>query len=133
MLVYSDRCQHSQKILRTIQENPALLKVLQFHNVTVRGVPNKNVTRVPTLLTQDGKILVGQEVKAWVESMIPVEEFGSVDSFKGTAMLDESDTQGAGDMFDLDMYGASLAPVMTQELEEKINKKVQDAYSAMNT
>jgi hypothetical protein len=132
MLVYSDRCQYSQQILRKVQENPALLKVLQFHNVTTQGVPNKQVTRVPTLLTSDGKVLVGHEVKAWVESMIPVQEFETLDSFRGTTMLDESDLQTAGSMFDLDMYGASLAPMMTQELEEKINKKVQDAYSALN-
>jgi len=131
MLVYSDRCQYSQQILQNIQENPALLKVLQFHNVTTQGVPNKNVTRVPTLLTNDGKILVGHEVKAWIVSMIPVQEFESLDSFRGTSSLDDSDEQTPGNMFDLNMYGSALAPVMTQDLEEKINKKVQDAYSAL--
>jgi hypothetical protein len=106
---------------------------MMFHNVTVQGIPNKQITCVPTLLTNDGKTLVGREVKSWVESMIPIQEFGSLDTYKGTSMLDESEEQMSGDMFELDMYGSSLAPVMTQELEEKINKKVQDAYSSLQS
>jgi hypothetical protein len=129
-LVYSDRCQYSAQIIQLIQENPALIKVMRFHNVTTHGIPDKQVTRVPTLLTNDGKLLVGLEVKSWVESMAPVENVEARDSYgPATTSLDGADE--VGDMFDLDRYGASLAPTMTPELEKKINRKVQDAYSNM--
>lgn len=130
-LVYSDRCQYSAQVIRLIQENPALIKVMRFHNVTTHGVPDRQVTRVPTLLTNDGKILVGIEVKAWVDSMAPVEIVEANDSFgPATSSLDGTDSE-IGSMFDLDRYGSSLAPNMTPELEQKINRKVQDAYSSM--
>lgn len=130
-LVYSDRCQYSAQIIKLIQENPALVKVMRFHNVTTHGIPDKQVTRVPTLLTNDGKLLVGLEVKSWVESMAPVQNIEAVDSFgPATTSLDGTDSE-VGNMFDLDSYGASLAPALTPDLEQKINRKVQDAYSSM--
>lgn len=130
-LMYSDRCQYSAQIIKLIQENPALVKVMRFHNVTTHGIPDKQVTRVPTLITNDGKLLVGLEVKAWVESMTPVHVVEALDSFgPATTMLDGTDSE-VGSMFDLDRYGSSLAPTMTPELEQKINRKVQDAYSTM--
>jgi hypothetical protein len=131
MLVYSDRCQYSAQIIKLIQENPALVKVMRFHNVTTHGIPDKQVTRVPTLLTNDGKLLVGLEVKSWIESMAPVQNVEAVDSYgPATTSLDGTDNE-VGNMFDLDSYGASLAPTMTAELEKKIKTKVQDAYSSM--
>lgn len=130
-LVYSDRCQYSAQVIRLIQENPALIKVMRFHNVTTHGIPDKQVTRVPTLLTNDGKLLVGIEVKAWVDSMAPIQNVEAVDSFgPATTLLDGTDSE-IGNMFDLDSYGSSLAPAMTPELEQKITRKVQDAYSSM--
>lgn len=130
MLVYSDKCPYSSQIIRDIQENPALLHVIRFHNVTTHGVPSKQVTRVPTLITNTGQFLVGQEVRAWIESMAPVEEVDAVDaSGFQTSLLDGEDE--STDMFDLDRYGTSLAPQMTRALEEKINRKTQDAYAAL--
>jgi hypothetical protein len=130
-LVYSDRCQYSAQVIRFIQENPALLHVVRFHNVTTQGVPSKQITRVPTIVTNENKILVGNEVKSWLESMVasnndfePVEAFGPAAS-----MLDGTDNE-VGSFFDLNSYGSSLAPPMTRELEERINRKVQDAVSA---
>jgi hypothetical protein len=80
-------------------------------------------------VTNDGKILVGQEVRAWMQSMIPVQEVDPVWSDgPATSMLDGTDST-TGDMFGLDNYGASLAPPMTPELEARISRKVQDAMS----
>jgi hypothetical protein len=128
-LVYSDKCQYSAQVIKEIQENPALLHIVRFHNVTTHGVPSRQITRVPTLVTNDGKILVGQEVRAWMQSMIPVQEVDPVWSDgPATSMLDGTDST-TGDMFGLDNYGASLAPPMTPELEARISRKVQDAMS----
>lgn len=129
-LVYSDRCQYSAQVIRYIQENPALLHIVKFHNVATQGVPSKQITRVPTLVTNDNKILVGNDVKVWLESMSTSDEVEAVEAWgPATSMLDGNDSE-TGNFFDWDRHGASLAPPMTKELEERINRKVQDAYSA---
>jgi len=80
------------------------------------------------MLTKNGKILVGKEIRNWLESLLPVQEletcgFGGIDS----STLDGESTK---DMFGLDDYGISLQPAMTPELEAKISRKVEDsAYS----
>lgn len=101
--------------------------MIRYHNVTTQGRPTTTkVTRVPTLLTSDGQVLVGAEVKNWLESMIPheVENWGP--SGIMTASLDGDD--GGPDMFTLDSYGVSMQPMLTQELKDKIGRSVQDAY-----
>ena len=128
-LVYSDRCPYCAQVIQEIRENPALIHMIHFHNVSQLGVPSKQITRVPTLVTNDGKILVGNDVRQWIESMKPeqnVEEFDQ--STLAGSMLDESDANESGDFFDIEHFHRSLAPPMTRDLEEKINRKVQDAY-----
>ena len=70
-------------------------------------------------------MMVGSEVRAWIESMIPseIESFNS-DNF--TFNLDGSDTSDS--VFNLDKYGSSLQPVLTPELEAKINENPSTAY-----
>ena len=58
LLVYSDKCQWSQEILVYIKTQPALIEVIRFWNVNTQGVPSKQITRVPTLVTNDGKMHV---------------------------------------------------------------------------
>ena len=129
-LVYSDKCQYSAQVIKEIQENPALLHIMKFHNVTTHGVPSRQITRVPTLVTNDGKILVGQEVRAWMQSMIPVQDVESVGgSGPATSTLDG--TEEPDNMFSLDNYGASLAPPMTPELQARISRKTEDAMAEM--
>jgi hypothetical protein len=131
-LIYSDKCQYSAQAIKSIQENPALLHIVRFHNVSTHGVPSKQITRVPTLMTNDGKLLVGQEVMNWLQSMVPVTVIEGTERGIATSMLDGSDDP-TGDMFSLDNYGASLAPPMTPDLEKRINQKVQDAYASVQT
>ena len=129
-LVYSDRCQYCAQVMRFIQENAALLHIVKFHNVTTQGVPSKQITRVPTLVTNDNNYLVGNDVKVWLESMVTTGEVEAVEAWgPATSMLDGTDSE-TGDFFDWNHHGASLAPPMTKELEERINRKVQDAYSS---
>ncbi len=133
-LVYSDRCPYSSQVIQEIRETPALLHIIRFHNVTTQGIPSRQITRVPTLVTNDGKLLVGQEVRAWIESMKPnqiVEEFDQ--SGLATASIDDSDETNTGNFFDLNHYGSTLAPPMSRELQEKISRKVSDGvqYNAL--
>jgi hypothetical protein len=125
LLVYSDKCKWSQDIIAFVKTQPALIEIVRFHNVTTQGVPSKKITRVPTLVTNDGDMKVGAEVKTWLVSMIPCDFESWDESGKLCTNLDGSDMPG---MFDLDNYGASLQPVLTPELEQKISMSVTDAY-----
>lgn len=103
--------------------------MIRFHNVSTQGVPSRQITRVPTLVTNDGKLLVGNDVRKWIESMKPeerVEEFDQ--SGLAVSSLDDTDGNDAGNFFDIDNFNAPLAPPMTRELEERVNRKVMDAY-----
>ena len=128
LLVFSPKCQHSLDILRFMDANAQLKQIIQLHNVSTHGVPPQyasKINRVPTLLTKTGKVLVGNEVRAWLESLLPNTitncELGGRGctsySFDGSAEED-------GDIFSLDKYGQSLQPAMTPELQEKISRKV---------
>lgn len=119
VLIYSpQKCEHCKSIIEFIQSQPVLLSLVKLHNITTHGVP-KGVTRVPTLITDDGKVLVGGDVRTFLDNLIPFDvEYTQL----GSRLALETD------MFSLDMYGSSLAPPMTRELEEKISRSVQDAY-----
>lgn len=127
LLVFSDKCQYCFEVLMLVKENPSLGQMLRFHNVTTQGRPkSEKVTRVPTLVTADGQILVGAEVKNWLESMIPSE----IDMWDGagvsSATLDGG--EGGPDLFSLDSYGQSMQPMLTAELKDKISKDPKEAY-----
>jgi hypothetical protein len=83
------------------------------------------------MLTKNGKILVGNEIKNWLDSLLPTEELSNWGFSGGCSMttLDGEDNDAA--VFSLDNYGQSLQPAMTRELEEKINRDVSKgtAYS----
>ena len=127
-LVYSDRCVHSMEIIKFIQETPALKPLLRFHNITKQGIPSKSIKRVPTLVTSDNKMLVGGEVKQWLMSMLPC-EFSEFEGWgPSTANLDNSEPDS---FFNLDSYGESLKPVVSPELQARIDASVSDAYAAL--
>ena len=130
LLVYSDKCKWSLEIIQYIKTQPALIEIIRFHNVSTQGVPSKKITKVPTLVTNDGDMKVGGEVKAWLTSMIP-NEFDSWDSSSNfVSNLDGSDNPT---LFELDRYGESLQPILTPELEARISMNVNDAYAKART
>lgn len=127
LLVFSDKCQYCFEVLTMIKQNPSLGQMLRFHNVTTQGRPKSDkVKRVPTLVTSDGHILVGAEVKNWLESMIPSEismwDGGGISS----AALEGG--EGGPDLFALDSYGQSMQPMLTPELKDKISKDPKEAF-----
>lgn len=135
LLVYSQSCKHCQEIMHLLQSNPSLQSLVQFHNVNTQGIPPQyrtKINRVPTLLTKNGKLLVGSEVKRWLESLVPCEitncTLGSMSCSMASVDGDEDD----GNMFNLDDYGRSLQPVMTPELQDKIKKDVGAAFNTFN-
>jgi|TARA_B110000305_G_scaffold183031_1_gene203295 hypothetical protein len=121
-------------IIEYIKSQAQLKQLVQFHNVNTQGIPRNfqnKIKRVPTMLTKNGKILVGNEIKNWLDSLLPKKEiehggFGDVCSMSSIDG-NERDTS----LFYLDNYGQSLQPAMTKELEEKISRDVSkgEAYT----
>lgn len=134
LLIYSPNCQHSVDCLKFMDKNPQLKQIVRLHNVNTHGLPpqlRQKITRVPTILTKDGKKMVGAEVKQWMASLIPPPVITNCDLMGGCGMssLDGGDMDNG--MFGLDSYGQSLQPAMTPELQAKINKDVTTAFGEM--
>lgn len=130
LLIYSPKCSHSLDIIDYIKRRPQISQLVNYHNVNIQGIPPQyahKITRVPTLLTKNGKFLVGNEIKNWLESLLPNNDIGSCDF--GMCSMTSLDGEGNSDIFGLDDYGRSLQPPMTSELEEKINRDVSQTYS----
>lgn len=130
LLIYSPKCSHSLDIIDYIKRRPQIAQLVNYHNVNTQGIPPQyahKITRVPTLLTKNGKFLVGNEIKNWLESLLPNNDIGSCDF--GMCSMTSLDGEGNSDIFGLDDYGRSLQPPMTAELEEKINRDVSQTYS----
>ena len=133
LLLYSTKCKHSVEIIQFIQGHPKIKPLVQYHNVNERGVPpeyQKKINRVPTLLTKNGKLLVGGEIKQWLLSLLPSEisEAAAPGGFQFGMCDLESDESTDDSIFSLNSYGQSLQPPMTKELEDKINRKVEEAF-----
>tara|TARA_B110000305_G_C19451543_1_gene648254 strand:- start:3072 stop:3488 length:417 start_codon:yes stop_codon:yes gene_type:complete len=133
LLIYSPQCNHSLDIINYIQKNENLKKIVSYHNINKLGIPpqfKNKISRVPTMLTKNGKFLVGNEIKNWLESLLPTQEL-EMAGF-GTCSMTTLDGEGTDDMFGLDDYGTSLQPPMTAELQEKIDRSVNDAYNVQS-
>ena len=134
LLIYSNKCNHCQDVIEYIQENKPLQGLVQFHELS-QGIPPKyqnKIERVPTLLTTNGKMFVGKEIKQWLFSLLP-NNIECCDLTTNCSMSNiEDDPNDNGGLFSLDNYGQSLQPMMTKELEAKINKKVSDAFDETN-
>jgi thiol-disulfide isomerase/thioredoxin len=130
LLIYSPKCGHCKDIIEFIQKNPALKSLVSYHNIHTQPIPQhyrNQINRVPTLLTKNQKFLVGQEIKAWLRSLLPPDEIANC-SLRGTCGVSiDGEDDGVGDLFSLDDYGTSLAAPMTPEIEAKIKKQVQAA------
>ena len=127
LLIYSPRCKHSMDVIEYINKITQLKQLVHYHNINTQGIPpnyRNKINRVPTMLTKNGKILVGNEIKNWLDSLLPKKEVehSGIGAFAcSMTSLDGNDNTG---MFSLDDYGKSLQPAMTKELEEKINRDV---------
>ena len=133
LLIYSPQCSHSLDIINYINKNDNLKQIVSYHNINKLGIPpqfKSKISRVPTMLTKNGKLLVGNEIKNWLESLLPIKEV-EMAGF-GTCAMTTLEGEGTDDMFGIDDYGISLQPPMTTELEEKISRSVSDAYNAQS-
>jgi len=122
------------EVIDYVNKHPQLQQLVHYHNINTQGIPpayRNKISRVPTMLTKNGKILVGNEIKNWLDSLLPNKEVTNC-GFGGACSMTTLDGEDNDtDMFSLDNYGQSLQPAMSRELEEKINRDVSKgvAYS----
>ena len=134
LLIFSTKCKHSMEIADFIYSTPQLKQIVKFHDVNQFGIPQQytgKITRVPTLLTNNGKMLVGNEVRQWLTSLLPAQELSTCDVYGRCKMSSLDGGEGDGDFFELGNYGQSLQPAMTPELQAKISRSVADAYDTI--
>jgi len=128
LLIYSPKCSHCKEIVEFVHKHPQLKELVQYHNVNTQGVPaqyRNKVNRVPTMLTKNGKFLVGGEIRNWLQSLLPANELEDCKvGGWGCSFSSLTDDSTDRDMFSLDSYGQQLAPPMTPELQAKISKEV---------
>jgi len=132
LLIYSPKCSHSLEVIKFIDANPQLRQLVHYHNVSELGIPDRyrqKITRVPTMLTKNGKLLVGNEIKAWLESLLPSKNGVQPLDIVGKCNLFNLDGDDDNGMFAIEDYGQSLQPALTPEIEERIKRNVSDAYN----
>lgn len=125
VLIISKKCENCNAILSYINSKN-LTKLVKIHDVNISGVP-QGIQRVPTLIKNDGSILVGGDVKTYLDQFVP-NEIESHSTKLGYSIEGDDDS---GNMFSIQSYGSSLAPQMTKELEEKINMSIDEAMKQM--
>lgn len=128
-LIYSDKCKHSLSILQFIKNHPQLQRILSFHNISSMGTPDRRITRVPTVITKQGNIIIGNEIKKWLESLLPTEITNCDIGGSSLGLYSISGLDDDIELFPLDNYGVSLEPSMTPELKSKIDKSVSEAFN----
>ena len=130
VLIFSKRCPHCMNVIDFIKENKPLHNLVTFHDVNVKGIPPKlhnKITTVPVLVTKDGGILTGKDIIPWFQNLLP-SEFTGMGGGMSSQNLDGNDE--IGDFFALDDYSKELAPPMTKDIQNKIDMKVNDAYTS---
>jgi hypothetical protein len=130
LLVYSDKCRFSSQIIEYIKTHPSLNEIIRYHNITTLGVPSKKITMVPTLVTNEGVMKVGGDIKPWLESMIPC-EFDAWNA--STGLCSSIDGTEEASLFEFDNFGQQLQPEITPDIEEKISSNVTDAMAKLRT
>jgi hypothetical protein len=132
ILIFSPKCAHCSEIVNYINNNPTFQSMVQLHNINIQGLPSEKIQRVPTMITKNGKFLVGKEIKTWLESLMPQAiENCTLDGYCGGSNLDGIDEDN-GSFFALDSYGQSLQPAITDELQIKMSRKVSEAFNNPN-
>lgn len=127
VLIFSEKCPYCLEVLNFIKEHPVLIPMIKTHNINRQGVPD-GVKRVPMIVTSSGEKHTGMEVLRWLETMIPTTfEGGWCSSCSGSNFDEPFDEVGDG--FPLDAYGIELAPPMTKDLQKKIDRPVNEAFT----
>lgn len=129
VLIYSLRSDYCKELIEFVKSDDLLKTIVKFHDVNTQGVPN-GISRVPTLISPEGKFIIGGDIKEYLEGFIvsDIEPVGG--NFKSVELDGSNST---GNWFEIDRFGQSLQPKMTKDLEEKISMSVEDAYHKLKS
>lgn len=127
VLVYSMKSPFCVELLNFINEHEVFKTIIKFHDVNAHGVPN-GITRVPSLITNEGKVIIGGDIKTFLDGFV-LADIEPVDSSTGTFGIDGNDM--SGNWFDIERFGQTLKPTITKEIEEKISVKLEDALASL--
>jgi len=127
-LFYSERCKFCYDIIEFIKTKPALHSIVRYHNVEEGGIP-QGVTKVPSLVTSDGKLYVGKQVREYLQSLVP----DTVERFQFTnAKMKRLDNKLPGKYFSVNDYGNRIVkPEITEELKAKVERPIADGLASL--
>jgi len=135
-LFYSNKCSHSAQVLHLVRGYEPLARKTRLYDISIHSLPQsyeRVVSRVPTLVTADGSIRVGNEIKAYVRSLIPTNiEYIAAGDIDAAPFGSEGIMPSSRYML-MDDMGEPLGAEMTPELEQKISQKVGDKGLAYTT
>jgi len=83
-MFYSPRCEHCLEANKILENTPYAdqIEYLNVHQTEIPSEYKKELTHVPAIITNEGKLLVGTEVRQWALSLIPTE----IESFDARAI-----------------------------------------------
>ena len=122
-LVYSDKCDYCRDVLQFIYDNPEVRPQIHVHDIS-NGIPT-GISRVPSLMIGQDKILVGQDCKNYLMNMIAKEEQPVIGTGVHYVSIDGSGDTTNNQYCDLMDMDIPRAAPMTKEFEEKMRKKVE--------
>lgn len=123
-LVYSDKCKNCYEIVEYIKTKPALHTIVRYHHVD-QGVPN-GITKVPTLVTADGMLYVGNQIRPYLQTLAPDKiERVALGSKMNTKRLDN---QSNGKYFSVNDYGKRI---VSSTSDPRIERSVMDNLSSL--
>jgi hypothetical protein len=127
VLIISDRCKYCIETIEFIKNHPVLIPLVKIHDIKLHGVPD-GIKNVPALITPEGTQLLGLEVIRWLEMNVPC-SFDGNESKCGLGSNFNEPADDVGDFFPLDAYGIPLGPVITKDLQSKIDRPLTDAFN----
>lgn len=127
-LVYSDKCPHCLEIFQFIQSNPVLDSLIRVHDIR-NGVPD-GVKQVPSLITAQGTLYSGtKQVKTYLQSLLPLDIKRA--AYSPNVRMSRLDNNNTTKYFNMSDFGKVTTPVITPELQRKIDAKVDQSLSSL--
>lgn len=125
VLVVSKKCTtNCIPLMKYIESKQEFSKIIRIHDIHEQGVPG-GIKRVPTLIKNDGTILIGGDIKSYLDSLI--DSIQTVEPSCTNFGFDINGDVDDGAYCSINSFGSTMAPQMTKELEEKINSRLEDA------
>jgi predicted thioredoxin/glutaredoxin len=123
-LVYSDKCRNCYELIEYIKTKPPLHTIVRYQHVD-DGVPN-GVTKVPSLITSDGMLYVGNQIRPYLQTLAP-DKIERV-SLGGKLSTKRLDNQSNGKYFSVNDYGKRI---VTSTYDPRIERSVMDNLSSL--